>query len=142
MCHAHLLIQFCKRSALAHELTNCLSEPRYDEAIAQAKQLDKDRKEGKPLGPLFGLPMSVKDQFGFAGKEQNMGWASWLGYKPEENAVLNDVLTAAGAVIIARTNVAQALWFAEGDNNVYGRVKNPYNLAHVSGVRGGVHADA
>lgn len=78
--------------------------------------------------------LTHRDQFGFAGAEQNMGWASWLGYKPSRNAVLNDVLAAAGAVVIARTNISQGLWLAEGDNHVYGRVKNPYNLAHTSGV--------
>lgn len=54
-------VAFCKRAALAHQLVNCLMDIDFDGAIARAKQLDQHFKEtGKPLGPLHGLPVSIK----------------------------------------------------------------------------------
>lgn len=48
----------CKRAAVAQQLINCVTEIRFDEAIAQAKELDAYlRREGKTIGPLHGLPI-------------------------------------------------------------------------------------
>lgn len=48
----------CKRAAVAQQLVNCLTEIRFDEAISRAKDLDqKLRENGKPIGPLHGLPI-------------------------------------------------------------------------------------
>lgn len=55
---------FCKRAALAHQLVNCSLEFFPDIALARAKELDDIlAKTGKPVGPLHGLPISLKDQF-------------------------------------------------------------------------------
>lgn len=63
-----------------------------------------------------------------------MVWASWIGNISKENSCLVDSLVAAGAIVFARTNMAQGAWFPEGDNHVYGRVDNPYNRDRVPGV--------
>lgn len=43
----------CKRAAIAHQLTNCLTEIFFEEALARAKSLDEHlRKDGKPIGPV------------------------------------------------------------------------------------------
>jgi amidase len=119
---------FCKAAAIAHQLTNCLTEIYFLQALERAKELDATYKAtGKPVGALFGLPISLKDQFQIKGTECNMGIASWLGDISEENSVLVDILLNAGAVLHCRTNISQALMFAESDNYVYGRTTNPYN---------------
>lgn len=52
---------FCKRAAIAHQTVNCLTEIMFDEAIARARQCDEYlAKEGKPIGPFHGLPISLK----------------------------------------------------------------------------------
>lgn len=60
---------FCKRAAIAQQLVNCLSEVCFDEAIARAKELDTVfRETGKLVGPLHGLPVSIKDCFKINGE--------------------------------------------------------------------------
>lgn len=52
---------FCKRAAIAHQCVNCLTEIMFEEALARAKECDEYfAKEGKPMGPLHGLPISLK----------------------------------------------------------------------------------
>ena len=54
-------LAFCKRAAIAHQCVNCLTEIFFDEALARAKQCDDYlKKEGKPIGPFHGLPISLK----------------------------------------------------------------------------------
>lgn len=119
---------FCKAAAIAHQVTNCLTEIFFTEALAKAKEFDDIyAKTGKPTGPLFGLPISLKDQFQIKGKECNMGIASWIGQISKDNSVLVDILQNSGAIIHCRTNVPQSLMFAESDNFVYGRTTNPFN---------------
>src|SRR5579871_4412374 len=55
---------FCKRAAIAQQLTNCLTEIFFLEAIEHAKWLDAElERTGKPIGPLHGVPISLKDTF-------------------------------------------------------------------------------
>ncbi|RDW78048.1 amidase-1 [Coleophoma crateriformis] len=119
---------FCKAAAVAHQLTNCLTEIFFTQALARAKELDASFAEkGKPSGALFGMPISLKDQFQIKGTECNMGVASWIGQISKENSVLVDILQDAGAILHCRTNISQALMFAESDNYVYGQSTNPFN---------------
>jgi len=119
---------FCKAAAIAHQVTNCLTEIFFVESLQRAKELDETySKTGKPTGALFGMPISLKDQFEIKGTECNMGIASWIGQISKENSVLVDILQNAGAILTCRTNISQALMFAEADNYVYGRTTNPFN---------------
>lgn len=53
---------FCRRAAIAHQLTFCLTEFYMQEALEQARQLDKHlEKTGKTVGPLHGVPISIKE---------------------------------------------------------------------------------
>jgi len=55
---------FCKRAALAHQLVNCSLEFFPEIALKRARELDSVlEKTGQPVGPLHGLPISLKDQF-------------------------------------------------------------------------------
>jgi amidase len=58
----------------ARTQTNCLTEIFVDRALARAKELDEHlEKTGKVVGPLHGLPISLKDQFTMKGLETIMG---------------------------------------------------------------------
>nr|XP_019003203.1 uncharacterized protein I203_04240 [Kwoniella mangroviensis CBS 8507]OCF66664.1 hypothetical protein I203_04240 [Kwoniella mangroviensis CBS 8507] len=119
---------FCHRATIAHQLTNCLTELFFDKALERARELDEYyEKTGKTIGPLHGLPISLKDQIEVEGTNFTMSYVGWVGNKAKHNAVIADILLAQGAVLYCRTNMSQGLWFGEGYNNVYGRTLNPFN---------------
>ena len=129
---------FCKRAAIAQQLTNCITEPLFDSAIARAKQLDEYLiKHGKPWGPLHGLPVSIKDTFKVKCVDTTIGLVS-LCFKPAtSNSPLVDMLHALGCVIITKTNIPQTLASLDSINNVFGRCMNPVNRLMTAGGSSG-----
>ncbi|OQE24417.1 hypothetical protein PENSTE_c007G07921 [Penicillium steckii] len=125
---------FCKRAAIAHQLTRCLTEPLFDRALRRAEELDyKLRQTGKPVGPLHGLPVSVKDTFNVKGIDSSIGLSA-LAFKPaQENAALVDLLQSLGAIVIAKTNVPQTLGTLDSCNHLFGRTLNPLNRQWTAG---------
>ncbi|KAL6246096.1 hypothetical protein RBB50_007249 [Rhinocladiella similis] len=129
---------FCKRAAIAQQLTSCLTETFFDEAINRAKSLDERRAKGEKLGPLHGLPISIKDGFQVKGQEASIGYVSFLGKKSTANSPLVDILLSLGAVLYVKTNIPQTLMTADSDNNIFGRALNPHNTAlNAGGSSGG-----
>ena len=107
---AEVCVAFSKRAAIAQQAVNCLTEIFFDSALEQAKALDAHLKRtGQVVGPLHGLPVSLKDQCQVEGEECSMGFAAWLGERSKEDAVVVKMLRKAGAVFHCRTNVPQTL---------------------------------
>jgi Asp-tRNA(Asn)/Glu-tRNA(Gln) amidotransferase A subunit family amidase len=129
---------FCKRAAIAQQLTNCITEPLFKSAITRAKQLDEYlRENGRLWGPLHGLPVSVKDTFNIKGVDTSIGLAS-LCFKPAtSNSPLIDLLHSLGCVIITKTNIPQTLASLDSVNNVFGRCMNPANRLMTAGGSSG-----
>jgi amidase len=129
---------FCKRAAIAHQLTNCLTEIFFEDAIARARGLDEQlRKSGKPMGPLHGLPISLKDTFKVKGYDSSVGVAG-LCFKPATtNSALVDLLLEQGAVLYCKTNVPQTMMALDSHNNVFGRTLNPINRHITAGGSSG-----
>ncbi|KAJ0420508.1 amidase signature domain-containing protein [Aspergillus carlsbadensis] len=121
---------FCKRAAVAQQLTNCLTEIFFGEALERARFLDDYlQRTGKPMGPFHGLPISIKDMFMIKGQFASMGYVSYLK-KPraEENSVIVDILLEGGAVLYCKTTVPQGLFIMEGYSQVFGQTMNPHKL--------------
>ncbi|KAI9772592.1 MAG: hypothetical protein M1839_002444 [Geoglossum umbratile] len=119
---------FLRRAALAQKLTNCITELLVERALARARYLDDYYiQQGKPLGPLHGLPVSVKEHIGMEGLSLNAGYVAWWGKTGEEDARVLQILWRAGAVFHARTTQPQTLMHLETDSNLYGVTVNPYN---------------
>ncbi|KAH6644858.1 acetamidase [Boeremia exigua] len=128
---------FCKRAAIAHQLTNCLTEIFFDDALKRAAELDAHLTTNKPLGLLHGVPISLKDMFNVRGYDSSLGLAA-LSFKPAtENSVLVDLLLSAGAVLYCKTNVPQTLMAFDSHNNVFGRTINPISTAITAGGSSG-----
>lgn len=69
-----LTTAFCKRAAIAQQLTKCLTEIFFDKALDRAKELDEHlSRTGEVVGPLHGLPVSVKDRFDVEGYDTTVG---------------------------------------------------------------------
>ena len=67
------------------------------------------RASNGPLGPLHGLPISLKDSFNVNGHESTIGYVSWLGKKAESNSQLAQTLLDLGAVLYVKTNLPQTV---------------------------------
>ncbi|KAB8252014.1 amidase signature domain-containing protein [Aspergillus flavus] len=138
---------FCHRAALAHQLVNCLHEVFFDAAIEDAKRLDAYFAEHKkPIGPLHGLPISLKDQFHVKGVETTMGYVGWIGTfqgKKDDprratfESELVKELRNLGAVLYCKTSVPATLMAGETVNNIISYTWNPKNRLLSSGGSSG-----
>ncbi|GAA5981165.1 hypothetical protein JCM11641_003132 [Rhodosporidiobolus odoratus] len=132
---------FCKRAAVAQQLTSCLTEPLFERAIARAAELDAHLKAtGRVVGPLHGLPISLKEQFDIEGVESTMGFVSRLGHISPTSSTLVTLLESLGAVLHCRTNIPQTLLCDESINHLFGRVLNPLNTSLTAGGSSGGEA--
>jgi amidase len=126
---------FCKRAAIAQQCVSCLTEIMFDEALANARECDAYlEKEGKPIGPFHGLPISLKDSFNVKGTQATIGYVSFIT-RPQAatNSSLVDILATAGAVFHVKTNLPQTMMTADSHNNIFGRTLNPHNLSVTAG---------
>ncbi|KAL2820994.1 amidase signature domain-containing protein [Aspergillus cavernicola] len=139
---------FCHRAAIAHQLVNCLHEVFFDAAIEDARKLDAYfAQHRQPLGPLHGLPISLKDQFHVKGVETTMGYVGWIGaFQGLKNDARQGVfeselvreLRALGAVLYCKTSVPATLMSGETVNNIITYTTNPKNrLLSCGGSSGG-----
>ncbi|KAK2609124.1 hypothetical protein QQS21_002351 [Conoideocrella luteorostrata] len=121
---------FCHQAAVAQQLTNCLTEIFFCKAMERARQLDEILKTtGQPVGPLHGVPISIKDHINIKGKYTTSGYIAYAAGNPvkEHDAPLVEILRNAGAVLYCKTNNPQCMMVLETVNNVYGRTVNPWN---------------
>ena len=120
-----------------HLQNNCLHEIFFDQALDRAKYLDEYyAKHNKTVGPLHGLPISLKDQFHVKGIDTTMGYVGWIGSNlgisdPEEShKVESQIVTellSLGAILFCKTSLPQTLLFGETKNNLIGQTLNPRN---------------
>lgn len=129
---------FLRRAALAQAATNCITELLPEKALARAKELDAHlAMKGAPVGPLHGLPISVKEHVTMGGGlKTNAGFCAWADHKGP-NALILNYLWEAGAVFYARTTQPQTLMHLETSNNIYGASVNPFNTALTCGGSSG-----
>lgn len=120
----------------------------FEDALEAARQLDEYYAQYKrPLGPLHGLPVSLKDQFHIKGVETTMGYIGWIGtfqggqedprYGVTESELVRE-LRAVGAVLYCKTSVPVTLMAGETVNHIIQTTWNPRNrLLSCGGSSGG-----
>ncbi|KAJ5498092.1 hypothetical protein N7453_007143 [Penicillium expansum] len=130
---------FCKRAAIAQQVTSCLTETFFPQALERAKYLDEYlQREGKPIGPLHGLPISIKDSFCVEGVQSTIGYVAFLENEPAKtNSALVQMLLDLGAVLYVKTNIPQTLMTADSENNIFGRTLNPHKTTLTAGGSSG-----
>ncbi|MHA2247355.1 MAG: amidase [Candidatus Hodarchaeales archaeon] len=126
-----------KRIEEVDKQINAVCVPLFEEARSKAIEADKDIAEGKTLGPLHGVPITIKEQFAVAGTETNLGVPNQRGKKSDKDGPLVARLKQAGAIILGKTNVMMTLAGWESVNPVYGRTNNPWNLNRTPGGSSG-----
>ncbi|MGK5023216.1 amidase [Janthinobacterium sp. RB2R34] len=118
----------------AHASINAATHVFRQQALEQARQLDL---HGDKSLPLFGLPCSVKETFGLAGHEVTAGSKRMQPEPHAQDAEIVRRLKAAGAIVIARSNIPELAMTAESTNLRYGRTNNPLDLRRVAGGSSG-----
>ena len=98
-----------------------------DHARAQAKSLDEQREAGRPIGPLHGLPVGVKDIFDTADMPTENGTVLHRGRQPREDATAVSLLRQAGAVILGKTVTTECALLHPG------KTRNPHDRARTPG---------
>ncbi|MBA4300717.1 Asp-tRNAAsn/Glu-tRNAGln amidotransferase A subunit [Algoriphagus alkaliphilus] len=112
------------------------------EALPTAKKLDAEFSKTRKLRPLHGIPLIVKDNINTKGLPTTAGALALADFYPEEDAFIIQKLVAAGAIVIAKSNMAEwAFSPMHSESSTQGTTRNPYNLDHVpAGSSGGTGA--
>jgi amidase len=108
-----------------------------DDALDRAREADAAVAAGHALGPLHGVPFTLKDSLDTAGVVTTAGTAGWRDRIPGRDATVVARLRAAGAILVGKTNTPEFTWANETENDVYGRTANPYDLERTTGGSSG-----
>ncbi|XP_075688165.1 vitamin D3 hydroxylase-associated protein-like [Rhinoderma darwinii] len=95
-------------------------------------------REHRVRGPLYGVPVSIKEHVGYQGHPSTCGLVQYLDVLEKEDSVIVRVLKKQGAIVFTKTNVPQSLFCYETSNPIYGLTLNPHNKAKAAaGSSGG-----
>jgi len=108
-----------------------------EQAFAEAESADQARAKGESLGPLHGLPITIKDNIQVTGTDATLGMQCRRGKAADADAVLVAELRKKGAIVLGKTNVPQLLLAQETENSLFGVTNNPWNLERVPGGSSG-----
>ncbi len=121
---------------------NAVVSRRFEQARQEATRADARRAAGEPLGPLHGVPMTIKDQFLVEGLPCTLGLAGWKDRVAPADGPLVGRLRAAGAIVVGKGNVMQLLLGWECENPLFGRTTNPWSADRTPGGSSGGDAAA
>jgi aspartyl-tRNA(Asn)/glutamyl-tRNA(Gln) amidotransferase subunit A len=113
-----------------------------DVALNAAREAEIAVVKGEPLGPLHGVPFSIKDVIFTRGLRTTGGSRLFADAVPEEDAVAVARMRAAGAVMLGKTNTSELGHQALTDNPLFGPTRNPWNLELTPGGSSGGAAAA
>ncbi|MDI3381753.1 amidase [Xenophilus aerolatus] len=108
-----------------------------DSALAAARAAEASVMKGGELGPLHGVPFTVKDSIDTAGVPTQRGSPIFKGRTPDADATSVARLKAAGGILLAKTNLPEFSYWIESDNLLSGRTNNPWNLERTPGGSSG-----
>ena len=106
-------------------------------ARSEAVQLDAKRKEGKAKGPLYGLPLLVKDNANTFDMPTTSGCKALADFRPRKDAFVIAKLREAGAILLAKTTLSEFAKHGLSCGSLFGQTKNPYDLTRTPGGSSG-----
>ena len=127
----------CARMEAVNPALNAVVIDLRDDARATAAQADADRAAGKPLGPLHGVPVTIKTNVDYRGQANTNGIAAFQDViAPDDSPVVAN-LRKAGAIALGLTNTPEFSFRAFTDNPLHGLTKNPWSPLHNPGGSSG-----
>ena len=132
-----LAADFYKRIEARNPELNAYLTLSPERARRQTDKIDALVAEGRPLPPLAGAPIAIKDVISTAGITTTCGSKILQNYVPPYDATAVERLEAAGAVILGKTNCDEFAMGSSNENSAYGPVKNPSALERVPGGSSG-----
>ncbi|MEZ4322025.1 MAG: amidase [Myxococcota bacterium] len=116
---------------------NAVVEKRYDQAREEARAAEEAVAKKRKLGPLHGVPCTVKEFLAVEGLRQTGGLVIRRDFVSQRDSTVVDRLKAAGAIVMGTTNAPEGGLWHETHNRVYGRTANPHDLYRTSGGSSG-----
>jgi Asp-tRNA(Asn)/Glu-tRNA(Gln) amidotransferase A subunit family amidase len=134
---------YLDRIAARNDVTNAYVTVIEEDARERARDIEAAIERGEDPGPLAGVPVALKDLFGFkAGVPATMGSAAVGEFVPDESAVATERLEAAGAVVLGTTNAPEFGHKLVTENPLHGRTGTPFDPERTSGGSSGGSAAA
>jgi amidase len=122
---------------------NAVVELRCEAALQEATTADEAITRGGDVGPLHGVPMTIKDSFNVAGLHTTWGNPAYKDFEADSDATVAQRLRQAGAIIVGKTNVAFMLSdFGQTANELFGVTNNPWDTTRTPGGSSGGTAAA
>ncbi|HEV2716843.1 MAG TPA: amidase, partial [Terriglobales bacterium] len=128
LVEAHL-----KKIEKLNSTLNAFVQVDRERSLKQAREAEAAVIRGAGLGPLHGIPISIKSSIEVAGFRCEVGTKLRQGTVASQDAPLVSRLRAAGAIILGVTNTPELLMAWETDNLLYGRTNNPWELTRTPG---------
>ncbi len=137
-----LLDEYLRRIDERNPALNAVVTLDVEGACSAARAADEMAARGAELGPLHGLPITVKDVLQTAGLRTTCGAEEFADFVPTTDAVVVQRLRAAGAIIFGKTNTPAYAGDAQTFNTLFGTTNNPWDLARSPGGSSGGSAAA
>jgi aspartyl-tRNA(Asn)/glutamyl-tRNA(Gln) amidotransferase subunit A len=123
-----IITAYIRRIEEINPKVNAFCTATFDSAIKEARQAEQEVMEGKSLGPLHGVPFSVKDLVYTKGVRTMRGSKIFESFVPREDAPLVERLKKAGGIMMGKTTTPEFGHKGMTDSPVTGITRNPWNL--------------
>ncbi len=132
-----LLNAFVRRAEAVEPRVNGLTFTYFEEALEEAKRVERRYAVGEPTGMLEGLPVGIKDESYIAGKPTSSGSLSTEGFVPNTTSIGNGRILSEGAIVHARTATPEFSCAGFCHSRRWGVTRNPWNPEFTPGGSSG-----
>jgi amidase len=132
-----LLDLYLKRVEAHNPALNAIIAMDIDGARKRARAADKAVKAGRKLGPLHGVPMTIKESYDVAGYPTTWGLPVFKNHRARTNSLVAQRMIDAGVTLFGKTNVPLLLADYQSYNDIYGTTNNPWDLSRTPGGSSG-----